>query len=30
LNKIDEFESRFEKDNFFNQFKEAGKSYAEY
>lgn len=30
LNKIDEFESKFEKDEFFNQFKEAGKDFAEY
>ena len=30
INKIDEFETRFQKDEFFNQFKEAGKSFAEY
>lgn len=30
LNKIDEFESKFEKESFFNQFKEAGKSYEEF
>lgn len=30
INKIDEFETKFQKDEFFNQFKEAGKTYAEY
>jgi hypothetical protein len=30
LNKIDEFETKFEKDEFFNQFKEAGTKFAEY
>ncbi len=30
LSKIDDFESKLEKDGFFNQFKEAGKDFSEY